>query len=135
MRLTIDSFAWIELIRGTRLGIHAKDLIEAAEACFTPAIVIAEVAHKCVREGLKQPQIQQEIRGMVESSALVPIDPGLAVAAALATQELKELAKALRLSQPGLGDGLVLATTRRTGSRLLTGDPHFRELRETVWLP
>ena len=134
MRLTIDSFAWVELIGQTRLGVKSKDLMEAAEACFTPAIVLAEVAHKCLRDGFDEPQIQQELRAMVESSAVVPIGPELAVDAASATRELRELAKAQRLSPPGLGDGLVLATARRTGSRLLTGDAHFRELRETVWL-
>jgi predicted nucleic acid-binding protein len=134
LRLTIDSFAWIELIRGTRLGIEAKDLIEAAEVSFTPAVVVAEVAHRCLRDGFDEHRIRQELAGMTEASALVPIDTELAIAAARATRELRERAKVQGLRGPGLGDGLVLATARRAESRLLTGDPHFRGLRETVWL-
>jgi predicted nucleic acid-binding protein len=134
LRLTIDSFAWIELIGGTRLGIRVKEHVEAAEECFTPAIVLAEVAYKSLRDGFGGPRIHQELRGIVESSTLVPIDPDLVGFAASATRELREIARTRRLDPPGIGDGLVLATARRTGSHLLTGDAHFRELRETVWL-
>ncbi|MCI4334480.1 MAG: PIN domain-containing protein [Thermoplasmata archaeon] len=134
MRLTIDSFAWIELIRGTALGIDAKDRLEAADSCFTPAIVLAEVALQCFRDGLGDGQIQQEMAAITESSAVVPIRPELALAAAAATAELRSRARSLRLGRPGLSDGLVLATARATGSRLLTGDPHFRQLAETDWL-
>ncbi|MFI5417780.1 MAG: PIN domain-containing protein [Candidatus Lutacidiplasmatales archaeon] len=134
MSLTIHSYAWIELIKGTPLGVKVKGLMEAAESCYTPAIVLAEVAHKCLREGFEEGQIRRELRGIVESSALVPIDPDLVAVASLATRELRELARSRRLNPPGLGDGLVLATTRRTRARLLTGDAHFRELHETLWL-
>ncbi|MGI0132337.1 MAG: PIN domain-containing protein [Thermoplasmata archaeon] len=134
MRLTVDSFAWIELIRGTRLGRQAGELINRAEQCFTPAIVLAEVAHRCLRDGLDESLAVQELRAMTESSTITPIDSDLAVAASLAATELQERARAQRLRRPGLGDGLVLATARTTASQLLTGDPHFRGLPETVWL-
>lgn len=134
MRLTIDSFAWIELIRGSRHGITTRDFVEAAEACFTPSIVLAEVAYRCLRDGFRDSAIRQELGAMAEASTIVPIDDALALAAASATVELRERAAAERLRPPGLGDGLVLATARETGSRLLTGDPHFRRLPETLWL-
>lgn len=134
MDLTIDSFAWIELIRGTHLGIESKRLIDAADRCFTPAIVLAEVAHRCLRDGLGEPLVQQELRAIGESSRVVPIDPELAIAASKAATELRRHAAARRLAAPGLGDGLVLATARKYRSRVLTGDVHFQGLRETLWL-
>ena len=134
MRLTIDSFAWIELIRGTPLGIATRAHIEAADDCFTPAIVLAEVAHRCRRDGFGEQQIERELTAMTEASALVPITPVLAIAASTATKELRERAASLRLRSAGLADGLILATARMTQSQLLTGDLHFRSLRETLWL-
>lgn len=134
MRLTIDSYAWIELIRGSHLGIKTQRLIEATEECFTPAVVLAEVAHRCLRDGFDEGDVRGELAAMAEASATVPIDSELALAASRATQELRERAAVARLRPPGLGDGLILATARQTDSRLLTGDPHFRGLRETFWL-
>ncbi len=134
MRLTIDSFAWIELIRGTRLGIEAQRRIESADTCFTPAIVLAEVAHRCLRDGLAEALVRRELGAMAEASAVVAVDADVAVAASAATSELRRHARAQRLPIPGLGDGLVLATARRTGSQLLTGDPHFRGRPEVLWL-
>ncbi len=40
--VTTETFAWIELIPDTRMGPVSTDLIEKAEANFTPAIVLAE---------------------------------------------------------------------------------------------
>jgi predicted nucleic acid-binding protein len=134
LRLTVDSFAWIELIRGTSLGIATKTHIEMADACFTPAIVLAEVAHRCRQDGLEDRQIERELTAMTEASSLVPVTSALAMTASWATEELRARARTLRLRPAGLADGLVLATARETGSHLLTGDPHFQGLRDIVWL-
>ncbi len=134
MILTIDSFAWIEIIRGTRTGRKSRDIIEASEACFTPAIVLAEVAHRCIRDGFDDSFVQEELQAMTEASLLVPIDSGVSIAASKATAKLLQRARTQHLPPPGLGDGLVLATAWRFGSSILTGDPHFRGLPETVWL-
>ena len=134
MALTIDSYAWIELIRGTSLGVRSKGLIEAAEQTFTPAIVLAEVAHRCLRDGMEERVVRHELRSMAESSMVVPIDIGLASAASKATTELRESARARGIPMPGLSDGLVLATARKFGTQVLTGDAHFKGLSETIWL-
>jgi predicted nucleic acid-binding protein len=134
LRLTIDSYAWIEMIRGTRLGIAAGRLVNQADQCSTPSIVLAEVAHRCLRDGFPADRVRLELASISEATEVVAIDPSLAVAAAAATQQLRQLAKARRMEVPGLGDGLVLATARFAGSQLLTGDPHFQGLPETFWL-
>jgi predicted nucleic acid-binding protein len=134
LNLTIDSFAWIEVIRGTRRGAVARARIEEADACYTPAIGLAEVARRCHRDGLGEGATRRELIAMAEASTIVPIDPELAVAAANAIEELVRYAHARQLPRPGLSDGLVLATARKSRSRLLTGDRHFQDLTETDWL-
>jgi predicted nucleic acid-binding protein len=34
----------------------------------------------------------------------------------------------------GMADSMILATARQSGSRIVTGDPHFRDLEETIML-
>lgn len=134
MILTIDTFAWIEMIRGSPLAAQAREAIEAAEHCLTPSIVLAEVASKCVREGFGDPAVRQELDAIRESSEIVRIDARIAIAGAHNAQELRNGARARKISPPGLADGLVLATARCYDARLLTGDPHFEHRPETLWL-
>ncbi len=134
MNLTVDTFAWVEIFRGTPLGRRAQALMNEAEDCFTPSVALAEVASIAVRSGLSDALILNELRLVAESSRIVPIDGQLAVVAARALVELRESARARGLATPGLSDALVLATARVLGAKLLTGDPHFQSYRETLWL-
>ncbi len=134
MILTIDSYAWVEMIRGSALAPQARRAMENAERCLTPSIVLAEVASICVRNGFSDSVIYRELDAIRESSEIVPIDDFIAISGARSTEELREIARARKMSLPGLADGLVLATARTTRARLLTGDPHFRTCPETVWL-
>jgi predicted nucleic acid-binding protein len=132
--LTIDTFAWVEIFRGSSLGFRATEALKAAEACLTPSVVLAEVAAVGLRSGLPDEVVERRLRAIREASEIVPIDDQIAVASARCTQELRQAARTHRLSTPGLADGLVLATSRRSHSRLLTGDLHFRALHDTLWL-
>lgn len=134
MILTIDTFAWAEIIRGSALALQAREAITSADRCLTPSVVFAEIASLCVRNGFADRVVNRELDAVRESSEIVPIDAWIAIAGAHGTEELRESARARKLPLPGLADGLVLATARRFGSRLLTGDPHFRQCPETVWL-
>ena len=134
MILTIDTFAWVEIFRGSRIGTRAADAVRSAEACFTPAVVLAEVASVGLRSGLPDEVLLRELRAIREASEVVPINDQIAIAGAQCTGELRRSARSSRLPPPGLADGLVLATSRLSRSRLLTGDQHFRACSETVWL-
>ncbi len=134
MILTIDTFAWVEMIRGSPLAAQARESIVNADRCLTPSIVLAEIASMCVRNGVPDSTIERELGAIRESSEIVPIDDWIAVAGAHGSEELRESARRQKSSLPGLADGLVLATARKSRARLLTGDPHFRNCPETVWL-
>ena len=134
MNLTIDTFAWAEMIRGSDLAPRAREAMEQADLCLTPSIVLAEVASMCVRDGFDDQMVEAELESIRESSVIVPIDERIAIAGAHVAEELRASARARRIPIPGLADGLVLATARRSHSNLLSGDPHFSECPETVWL-
>jgi predicted nucleic acid-binding protein len=134
LNLTIDTFAWAEMIRGGDLALRAREVIEQADLCLTPSIVLAEVAAMCVRDGFEDQIVDAKLQSIRESSVIVPIDPRLAIEAAHATEELRSKARARRIPPPGLADALVLATARRSHSHLLSGDPHFQDCSETLWL-
>ena len=134
MNLTIDTFAWAEMIRGGELSARAREAMEQADLCLTPSIVLAEVASICVRAGFEALTVEAELEAIRESSMIVPIDQTIAIAGAHAAEELRASARARGIPLPGLAEGLVLAIARGSRSNLLSGDPHFRECPETVWL-
>jgi uncharacterized protein len=132
--LTIDTYAWLEVIRGTSAGASVRSTIQEADESLTPSIVLAEVASACHRDGLSDSLVTLELSAIREASTIVPIDSGVAAAATHTFDELREEAKARRQSLPGLADALILATAREHRARLLTGDRHFQNCPETVWV-
>ena len=134
MKIVVDSWAWVEMLKLSDAGRTAKAEIERAEDVLTPAIVLVELARKYIREGTDQRTVQRWLQGISEASEVYGIDTELAMRSALASMELVERSRKERLEPPGLGDALVLATARANEAQVLTGDPHFKGLRETIWL-
>ena len=62
------------------------------------------------------------------------ISSELAVLGSKAYLELSERAKKRRLQSPSLFDGLVLGAARLHDAKVVTGDPHFEDLPETIWI-
>jgi predicted nucleic acid-binding protein len=134
MMLTVDSYAWIEVIRRTRLGAKFSVAIDGADLCMTSSITLAEVSRYCERAGFSPQEATKQLRWIGQSSRISRIDHRIAVASAWVMPELREWAARRGLNPPGLGDGLVVATARLTSSKVLTGDRHFEGLPETLWL-
>ncbi len=134
MDLTIDAFAWIEILRGSTMGKAAVAALASAGECFTASVSLAEVAHFALTHGIPAARAWDRLAWISEATRNVPIDPRVATAAALATRGLKARARSRGVPPPGLADGIVLASARETGSRVLTGDWHLEGLPETRWL-
>lgn len=134
MKIVIDSYAWIEIFLGSQKGRLASDTIEEAEVVITPETVLAEIARKYLREGVKEGIIRSRLLTISQSTEVSRIDEECAVESSKAYLEIEKKAKNLKISKPSLFDAIVLATARLNESRVLTGDPHFRDLPETIWL-
>lgn len=128
-----DSYAWIEYFLGSDSGRIVKDYVDAGEL-VTPSIVLAEVARKYLREGMKEEDVARRLSFIEVSSVVKEIDSELSVAAARAYLELYEKARAEELKKPSLTDGIVLATGRTLKAKIITGDEHFKGLDEAVYI-
>ena len=134
MKIVADSYAWIELFSGTAKGEEAKSRMEGAESVITPDTVLAEVARKYLREGIKEGAIRQRLATILEASEPAYVDDTTAIEAARAYVQLEKKAKEERLKRPSLSDAMVLAVARINQGKVLTGDEHFENLPETIWL-
>ena len=134
MKIVVDAYAWVEIFIGSGKGDKAREHLTEADATYTPGVVMAEIARKYLREGAKEQRVLERLRTIQETSDTVSIDRDVAFESAKCYMKLSEKAKTERLGAPSLFDAIVLATARLLKAKVLTGDEHFKELPETLWI-
>lgn len=132
--MVVDAYAWFELFLGGSRGGKVREVVENADNVYTPDTVLAEISRKYLRENIAEKIVRERLSVVQVASRIVHITPELAVSASRAYFELFDRAKKKRLSSPSLFDGIVLGVTRLKGAKVLTGDPHFKDLPETIWI-
>lgn len=124
-KYVIDTYAWIEYLRGSRAGEKLKAVFEEESSeIYTCAVTIAEVVSKTAREGQ---DVEVAYGILLNNSQVVNVDEEVSKRAGLLHAEMRKVERDF-----GLADAYVLATARRLRSRVLTGDLHFRGVKEAV---
>jgi len=130
----IDSWAWIEYFSGTKEGKIVAKYISESE-CYTPSIVLGEIAGKYLRENFPSSDVRKRLLFIIKVSNIINLDVELAIEGGLCWIELRDLAKTKNLpKKPSLSDGIILAATRKINGKVITGDPHFKFLKEAIYL-
>jgi predicted nucleic acid-binding protein len=128
MKYVIDSYAWIEYFMGTKAGEKAKPIIEGAEEKITPTICLAEVYAKTLR--VEDQELAEKQRVFIkEKSALAPLDEMIAVESAKVQTKTKK-----EIEGWGLADSIVYATGLIRKAEVVTGDEHFKKLKNVVFI-
>jgi predicted nucleic acid-binding protein len=122
----IDAYAWIEYLDGSEAGRKVTAILENNDDTYTCAVTLAEVISKVARIG-KDPKIAYDI--LLSNSQIIRVDEELSLQAGLLHCEMRKIAKDF-----GLADAYVLATARRLKSKILTGDEHFKSVKEAIMI-
>jgi len=124
-RYVIDAYAWVEYLIGSKNGEKVKDAVETENnEIFTCAVTVAEVVSKTAREG-RDYEVAYDI--LLSNSQVVNADETVSKDAGLLHSEMRKTQKDF-----GLADAFVLAVARRTKSKILTGDVHFKGVKGAV---
>jgi predicted nucleic acid-binding protein len=128
MTVLVDSWAWIEYFKGSAAGEKVKELIEnSQDKVIVSTVNIAEVYNSFLRDYPppdNKRYAEASRKAMKQRSYVYEVDEGIAVDSAKIKHEKKW----------DLGDSIIYATTKREGTNVLTGDPHFRGLKDVVFL-
>jgi predicted nucleic acid-binding protein len=128
MRYAIDSYAWIEYFMGTKTGEIAKAIIENSEEKITPTLCLAEVYAKTLK--VENQEIAEKQKTFIkEKSALVYLDESIAVESAKVQVRMKK-----EIDGWGLADSVVYATAIVKKAEVVTGDEHFRKLKNVLFI-
>ena len=124
-KYVVDAYAWVEYLVGSEAGIRVRDLLEKGNnEVYTCAVTLAEVVSKAAREGQDTETVYTIL---LSNSQIVNVDEELSKEAGILHAQIRRTDRDF-----GLADAYVLATARRTGSRVLTGDPHFKGVKEAI---
>ena len=124
-RFVVDSWAWVEYLRGSRRGEKVRELIEEKSELFTHAVSVAEIISKLRRENLDYAEAWRTIAS--NSKIVVP-----SVTDALETGLLHASLKREKRHNFSLADAFVLFSARENRARVLTGDPDFTGLKDAT---
>jgi predicted nucleic acid-binding protein len=122
----IDAYAWIEYLDRSDAGRKVTAILENNDAIYTCAVTLGEVISKVARVG-KDTKVAYDI--LSGNSQIVIVDEELSLQAGLLHFEMLNNSKDL-----GLADAYVLATARKLKAKILTGDEHFKPVKEAVMI-
>jgi len=124
-KYVIDAYSWIEYLIGSKSGEKVKSVLEEENNEFyTCAVTVAEVISKTAREG-RDFETAYDI--LMSNSQVINADEEVSKEAGVLHSEMRKTKKDF-----GLADAYVLAIARRINSKVLTGDFHFKGVKEAI---
>jgi predicted nucleic acid-binding protein len=112
----LDSWAWIEYVKGSKAGNKVQEYVESNEEILISTINIAEIYRKLLHD---TPQEADRIINLIlNRSFTIFLDIETALNAAKIKYEKKF----------GMADAIVLATARSHSATIITGDNDFKGL-------
>lgn len=120
----VDSWAWIEYFYGSQRGNKVKEIIEGEGPIYCTTMAIAEVTSKLKRRGLDEQRGRQT---MLSNALIVPLDETQA-------HEAGQIHSEMRKTVPdfGMADAIILAAARKLKAKVVTGDPHFKNVKDAI---
>lgn len=125
-KILLDSWAWVEYLRGGERGRKVRSEIERSIGVYTHLVTVAELTSKLKREG-----IDPEVAWRAVTSISKAVTPNTVDAknVGLLHAEIK-----IRRPNFSLADAFVLHGARKLGARVLTGDPDFQGIKEAIMI-
>ncbi len=121
----IDAYAWVEYFRGSKKGKKVARIVDDPESeVMTLESTLAEIKGWALREGEEFEELHFVIR---HDSRIVHSTVEEWLRAAELRFEVKK-----RKPRFGMMDALLLAAKEKYDCRIVTGDPHFKGLKDAM---
>ena len=123
----IDTYAWVEYFIGSKKGEKVKKIIEDENnVIFTPECCLAEIKGWAIRESMDFEELYSIIRKVSDIECILTLDW---LEAATIRSELRKTKKGF-----GMIDALIISQQKRTGCKVVSGDPHFEHLKDVIFI-
>lgn len=123
----IDTYAWVEYFIGSDKGRVVKRLVEGENhIIFTPECCLAELKGWAMRENIDFETIYQIVRKL---SGIQCITTNDWLDAASIRSDMRK-----NMKDFGMMDALIVAQQKRLGCNIVSGDLHFKNMDNTLFL-
>lgn len=122
----MDAYAWIEYLEGSSQGKRVQRMIQEGNEILTHTLTVAEVVSKISRKGLDGAAAYHALHAL---SRIITTDEDFSRDAGLLHAQLRP-----KIDHFGLADTFVLLLARQQGAKVVTGDPHFKSMKEVIFL-
>ena len=124
--MMLDSFAWMEYFMGTEKGEKVREIVESDTILYASPVILAEIYSKSQRvDGSGK----ERVEFILNRCVVVEFDDEIGVEAGRIHAEMKS-----RVRDFGMIDALIIASARKRGLKILTGDKHFEHFENVVML-
>ena len=121
----LDSFAWVEYFLGSKRGEKVKGFIES-EKCVTPTIVITELSAKYSND---KTDFTDKLKFMKFNTKVISLTDDIAEHAGKIKTGQRKIKKDF-----GLADSIIYATALLHNAKIISGDPHFEDIKEAIMI-
>lgn len=121
MGCILDTYAWIEYFDGSEMGKKIKNKIENDDNNMTPTVVLAEMKKRYTDWG--RSDFEDKLEFIRSKSIIEPLNERIAV-------EAGYIRSTGTVTGMGIVDCVLLALSRLSRMKVLTGDEHFKDLQE-----
>lgn len=120
----IDSWTWVEYFRGRNPRV--RDYIEnESHDIVTSSISLTEITRFLAHHDQQKETIQEVVDEIRTRGIIIPVSEEIAITAG--TLQEKDFTG-------GIADRIILATARLGNHKIITGDAHFRTVRNVIFL-
>lgn len=128
MKLVVDSYSWINYLEGDAAGDKVRKYIEDEDnEIVTNILNLAEISSYLGRKELSHGKIEETLKIIRSLSKIFNFDSNFSERAGILHSEIKR-----KIRDFGLVDAFVLLAARELNAKVLTGDEHFRDMKEAI---
>lgn len=127
MKYIIDSYAWIEYLEGSILGQKVHEIVtNTNNEIISLSVTIAEVISRVKR---KKGNVEIAFKAITSNAKIIEISSQVAQEAGLLHADMRQ-----KIKNFGLVDSFLVILARKLDAKILTGDPHFKGFKETLFI-
>jgi predicted nucleic acid-binding protein len=126
-KFIVDAWAWIEYFRGSEYGAKLNDILEDHTTnIYTCASTVAEIISKTARDGR---DVEAAYDMLLSNSQIIKLDEQISKQAGLFHFKMRQTTKDF-----GIADAFILAAANKLEAKIITGDPHFKGLKNAIMI-
>jgi|SRR3989344_4457958 len=125
MRYIVDAYSWIDYFGGNIIGQKVKENVENPDnEIITNVLNIAEISSIVSRRNF---DVDKALGIIFSNSKIFNFNSDFAKQAGLLHAEMRK-----KIKDFGLIDAFILLTARKLKAKIITGDEHFRKVKEAI---